>query len=452
MTGELKDIKVLIIGLGKTGLATARFFARRGAEIVVTDEKTPAALGEAYGEIEALRKGAFVAYGSGALTGVNLVVPSPGVPPRNALLAESVRKGIPIQSELEVAARRIRVPIIAVTGTNGKTTTTTLIGKILEACGKKVFVGGNIGNPLIGYLDGPQDDDYIVCEVSSFQLQWAESFRPQVAILLNTTCDHVDYHGSFEAYRLVKESVFRHQQKGDFAILNATDPSTARLSESLSAGILFFSSIRKATPGIFLEGGDIVQQDISGKREAYPLSMIKIPGKHNIENVMASILATRVCGCSPDGIEKAVAEFKGMPHRIEYVAENRGVRFYDDSKGTNVGAVQRALETFPSPIILLLGGRDKEGDFETLRPLIRERVRELIIFGEARERIDSLVGGVVNTALMPTLKEAIMLAWGKSRAGDVVLLSPGCASFDEFSDYKARGRFFQEVVRSLPDE
>jgi UDP-N-acetylmuramoylalanine--D-glutamate ligase len=297
-----------------------------------------------------------------------MIVPSPGVPPSNIILAEAQRRKIPIISEIELAYRFLEPPLIAITGTNGKTTTTTLIGHILAKDGKRVFVGGNIGNPLVGYVDGKQEDDYAVVEVSSFQLQWIRSFHPFISILLNITCDHVDYHGSFEAYRESKERIFENQVGPDLAILNADEPRSFLLEKNMAAKVQFFSTTTEVTKGTFLKDRTLVHYTVNSDCEEYPLDMIKIPGLHNIENVMAAIMAVRFCGCSPKSIISAVGDFKGIPHRIEFTDEKNGVAFYDDSKGTNVGAVARALETFSRPIILLMGGRDKEGDFGTLSP------------------------------------------------------------------------------------
>jgi UDP-N-acetylmuramoylalanine--D-glutamate ligase len=447
---KLEKQKVAIIGIGKTGRATARFLAGRGARIAVTDEKPVPAWGEALVELKGLSADLIITpYGLEVLTGADLVVPSPGVYPANPILVEALRREIPVLSEIEVAWRFLKTPLVAVTGTNGKTTVTTLIGDMLRTAGKKVFVGGNIGAPLIGYVDGPHDADWAVVEVSSFQLQWASEFHPRIAALLNTTCDHLDYHGSFEAYRRIKERIFARQTPDDLAILNADEDSTATLSGRLSARIERFSSSGALACGMFLEGEKMVRVSLSGEREDFPLGMIRIPGRHNVENVMAAIIAARACVCPPSSIIEAVERFRGIAHRIEYAGEKNGVVFYDDSKGTNVGAVMRALESFTDPVILLLGGRDKEGDFATLAPLIRKGVRETVFFGEAREKINGLIGGLVRTTLAATMKEAVTTAYRHASRGDVVLLSPGCASFDEFADYKERGNVFQELVRRL---
>lgn len=448
---EIRGRKILVIGLGKTGLATVRFLVGRGGLCFVTDEKSASDVERLLNEQDLRTKTEIVGYDAACLANIDLVVPSPGVPPSNPILREAVRRRVPIISEIELASRFLSCPVIAITGTNGKTTTTTLMGNILKRAGKKVFVGGNIGDPLIGFAAGAQDADYAVVEVSSFQLQWTKYFCPDVAVLLNTTCDHVNYHGSFDVYRQVKERIFANQTSRQRAIINADEPSARLLAPQLSARVTCFSSQAPVDRGMYLAAEGLVYVSDAGQREIYPLAMVKIPGRHNLENVMAAILAARECGVSRDDIMAAIADFKGLPHRIEFVGKKKGVVFYDDSKGTNVDAVVRALESFSGPLFLLMGGRDKDGDFETLAALIKGKVRELVLFGEARERIGKALGGIVKTSAVPTLREAILAAYGQAAAGDIVLLSPGCASFDEFSDYKARGVFFQKVVGSLDE-
>jgi UDP-N-acetylmuramoylalanine--D-glutamate ligase len=378
-----------------------------------------------------------------------MVVPSPGVPPGNDLLVEAQKKNIPVISEIELAYWFLKVPVIAVTGTNGKTTTTTLLGEILKCSGKKTFVGGNIGTPLIEYVEGSQKEDFIVAEISSFQLQWIEKFRPFIAVLLNITCDHINYHGSFPEYRRIKTRVFVNQTKADFAILNAADPEQKGIARTIRAQIAKFSSKNVLQKGIFIKNKNMILRMPGAKEEKYPLSIISLPGLHNVENVMAAIMAARFCGCSQENIIVAVTAFRGLPHRIEFVDEKNSIKFYDDSKGTNVGSVVRALETFTKPVILLLGGHDKDGDFETLKPLLAVKAKKVILFGEARNRISSLIGGDIPVLKEAKLREAIESAYKNAQSGDVVLLSPGCASFDEFANYKERGNYFKNVVRNL---
>ncbi|HET6489839.1 MAG TPA: UDP-N-acetylmuramoyl-L-alanine--D-glutamate ligase [Syntrophales bacterium] len=449
---ELNGKKILVIGLGKTGFATAQFAAARGSRVTVSDEKPQAELKEALGALAGLTLRVFAGGADpAALDGIDLVVPSPGVPPFNPLIREAQRRGIPVMSEIELAWRFLRVPVIAITGTNGKTTVTSLIGHILATAGKKAFVGGNIGSPLIGYVGGPQDDEWAVIEMSSFQLQRIETFRPRVAVLLNVAPDHLDYHADYAEYRWAKERIFENQQPGDLAVLNADEAESAALAARLRARVVFFSTKAEPAEGMSFKKDTLTYRTGGRPIETYPASMIRIPGRHNVENVMAAVMAARYAGCTPGEIAEGVASFKGLSHRIEFAGENGGVAFYDDSKGTNVSAVVRALEAFEAPVILLLGGRDKNGDFESLEPLIRRHVKEMVLFGEARGRIGEKIGGIVKTVTAATMKDAIHTAYDDAAPGDVVLLSPGCASFDEFRNYAHRGEVFKETVSALKD-
>ncbi|TFG93258.1 MAG: UDP-N-acetylmuramoyl-L-alanine--D-glutamate ligase [Syntrophobacterales bacterium] len=448
---DLDGKTVLIIGLGRTGVATARFLLERGVRILVADEKPVCELEDA---IDALGGAGDVEVGIGQdeveiLSRVDLIVPSPGVPPFNPLLVEGVRRRIPIVSELELASGYVKKPIIAITGTNGKTTTTTLIGEILAHCGKRVFVGGNIGTPFISYVGGRQEDDYVVIEVSSFQLQWVKDFHPYFAMLLNVSCDHLDYHGSLEEYRSVKERIFERQGSRDLAILNADDPASIRLAKRLPAGqIMRFSSSSTLEKGMFVDGESLRYRGVDID-EQYPMGQIRLRGVHNLENVMAAVLAARMCGCPSGGIVDVLNRFDGIAHRIEFAGMVDDVAYYDDSKGTNVDAVYRALQSFPGPVVLLLGGRYKGGDFGMLAQLVRERVRVLIVFGEAAETIAAMIGGIVKTEHAGSLKEAVGMARDSASSGDTVLLSPGCSSFDEFKNYEERGAVFKGIVERM---
>lgn len=446
---DLQGKKIVVVGMGKTGVATARFLGSKGSHVMVVDEKSPDSWDEQFKSIANEKWLEVGSYNSGILQGANMVVPSPGIPPYNDILVAAVREKIPVISEIELAYRFLRKPLVAVTGTNGKTTTTSLLGEIFKRSGKKVFVGGNIGNPLIEYAGTAQEEDFIIAEISSFQLQWIEKFRPLVALLLNITCDHINYHGSFEEYRRIKAGIFSNQTESDFAVLNAEDPAQGALESSIHAKIAKFSSAGVVPKGTYLKNDNIVFNMFDGSQELYPLSMIKIPGLHNVENVMAAVMAARFCGCSRDSIIAAVADFRGLSHRIEYAGEKKGIKFFDDSKGTNVGSVVRALDTFSEPVILLLGGRDKDGDFDTLQPVLKKKAKKVVLFGEARDRIESLIGNEIPSEKSKTLGEAIVSSYQNAKTGDVVLLSPGCASFDEFRNYKERGDFFKEVVRNL---
>jgi len=432
-------------------VATAGFLLERGARVLAADEKPISELGDT---VEPLKGMAGVEMGIGqddvgVLSRTDLIVPSPGVPPSNPLLAEGAVRGIPVVSELELASGYVKKPIIAITGTNGKTTTTTLVGEMLAHCGKRTFVGGNIGTPLISYVRGEQEDDYVVVEVSSFQLQWVRYFHPFVAMLLNVTGDHLDYHGSFEEYRSVKERIFARQGSGDLAILNGDDPASAALAKRLPAGhIASFSSLAALEEGIFLDG-EALRYRIAGRDERYPVGAIRLQGAHNLENVMAAILAARMCGCPPGGIAEVLKNFAGIPHRIEFAGRVDGVAYYDDSKGTNVDAVYRALRSFTGPVVLLLGGRYKGGDFGILAGPLREKVKVLILFGEAAGELEGMIGGIVRTERAGNLKEAVGMARGAASSGDTVLLSPGCSSFDEFRNYEERGSAFKGIVERM---
>lgn len=441
--------KIVIIGMGKTGITAARFLGKQGVKVAVTDEKPVDQWGSEFEQIAKEKWLETGDYNARILKGASMVVPSPGIPPGNDLLVEAQKKNIPVISEIELAYWFLKVPVIAVTGTNGKTTTTTLLGEILKYSGKKTFVGGNIGTPLIEYVEGSQKEDFIVAEISSFQLQWIEKFRPFIAVLLNITCDHINYHGSFAEYRRIKTRVFANQTKEDFAILNAADPEPEGIARAIRAQIVKFSSKSVLQKGIFIKNNNMILRMPGANEEQYPLSIISLPGLHNVENVMAAIMAARFCGCSQGNIIAAVAAFRGLPHRIEFVGEKNSIKFYDDSKGTNVGSVVRALETFAKPVILLLGGRDKDGDFETLKPLLAAKAKKVILFGEARNRIASLIGKDMPALKKAKLREAIESAYKNAQPGDIILLSPGCASFDEFTNYKERGNFFKDVVGNL---
>ena len=447
---ELKGKRVLVVGLGKTGVALAGFLAGRGAEVIISDKKPESELKENCDALKGMRVTFDVGrHNADILSQVDMIIPSPGVPPFNELLTGGVERGIPIISEIELAFSYLKEPVIAITGTNGKTTTTKLLGEILKKWGKKIFVGGNIGNPLIEYVDGGERADYLVVEVSSFQLQWVKQFHPSVAVLLNTSSDHLDYHANFEAYVSMKERIFANQAPGDLAIFNADDAIAGEVSKKIRGDILYFSSSQKLERGIFIDNGVLRYRNSGGMEEEYPVGKVKLKGIHNLENVMAAVIASRRCGCPQKVIVEALETFKGMPHRMEFVRSRGGVEIYNDSKGTNVDAVKRALESFSGSVILLMGGRDKGGDYGILAGLIGEKVKKLVLFGEAREKIRSFLGKVVDMGSAENLKGAMEEACKSSSPGDVILLSPGCSSFDEFANYRERGNYFKEMAREL---
>ncbi len=361
---DLKGKTVLIVGLARTGLAAAQFLAKRGAKVKASDAKTAAELAPF---IEPLA-GLAVDLETGGHTDfffsdADLIVASPGVPLNLPPVENARAKGVPVISEVELAFRFLRRPLIAITGTNGKTTTTTLIGEMLKESGKKVFVGGNIGNPLISYVEGPQDDDWVVAEISSFQLEGVSEFRPKISALLNLTEDHLDRYETFGDYAAAKARIFAKQKKEDYALLNADDPLTFALTRRLEPQVLLFSARRAVSSGSFLTPEGILFQGPNGNgtRERFELSRLKITGAHNIENLMAAITVCKMCGCPREALQRVMDEFPGIEHRLEWVRRLDGVSYFNDSKGTNVGSVVKSLQSFEAPVILIAGGKDKGG-------------------------------------------------------------------------------------------
>jgi len=356
--------------------------------------------------------------------------------------------GLPVMGELEVASPFIRQRLLAVSGTNGKTTTTTLLGELLAASGQKPLVGGNIGTPVVALLEQQDAADCLVLEVSSFQLDTTSRFHPQAAALLNITPDHLDrYPGGFEAYAASKASLFRRQVQGDLMVLNADDPAVAALNGKESR-IYYFSATRPLPDGAWLEDGAI-QVRLAGREATFPLDRIRLAGRHNLENIMAALILALDAGADPEACREVLANFRGLHHRVEWVADINGVSYYDDSKGTNVGAVACSLAHFERPIILIAGGRDKDSDFSLLNELIRTRVKALVLIGETRERLAQMWQGLAPVFVADDMAAAVSQAADLAEAGDVVLLSPACASFDMYRDYVHRGQAFQQAVREL---
>ena len=363
----------------------------------------------------------------------------------NVLLKEGSRRGIKILSEIEFACRFLRAPLIAITGTNGKSTTTTLVGEMLKASSAKVFVGGNIGTPLIGFVGG--DWEWGVVEVSSFQLEWIEEFRPRISVLLNLTEDHLDRYPNFRAYCQAKQRIFEAQDANDIAILSRDDRLVWEMRKRIRARVVSFG-FSEVDDGVFVAAREMIWRDGS-REEKFPLSRVKIQGVHNVENMMAAIAAAKSAGVSASLIQKVLEEFPGLEHRLEFVREKDGVRYYNDSKGTNVGAVVKSLASFSDPVILLAGGVDKGGDYGILRQEIRQKVRRLVLFGEAQEIIARALGDLTETVIVENLEAAVGDAFAHARAGEVVLLSPACSSFDMFRNYAERGQVFKSLVQAL---
>src|SRR3989475_1500160 len=450
---ELRGKRVLVVGLGKSGVASALFLKLRGARVTVSDTKTE---DELRAEIPVLLDHGITVetgeHGERTFHGQDLIVVSPGVPVDAAQLVQAWALGESVIGEIELAARFLPGRIVAITGSNGKTTTTTLTGEILTAGGLPTLVGGNIGTPAISLVERAKPDHIIVLEVSSFQLETIQTFRPKMAVILNITPDHLDRHRTFAAYAGAKARIFENQQADDFAVLNADDPNCVALAEGIRAHICWFSRKKEVQQGASVQDGRIGFRDAGGKREIMLVSEIPLKGAHNLENVLAAICAGALMGVKPEHIRRAVQQFKAVEHRLEYVATIRGVDYYNDSKATNVDATIKALESFPANIHLILGGKDKGSDYTVLNDLLRERVKRVYTIGAAAEKIESHIKGAAEIVPAETLDDAVHRAAAVAQAGDVVLLAPACASFDQFDNYEHRGRVFKEVVHTLAEQ
>ena len=446
---ELKGKKVLVVGLGKSGLAAALFLRRRGAHVTVSDVRSAEALAK---DIPALlEEGIMVeAGGHGLLTfrRQDLIVVSPGVPLDTPELAQVKSFGLPVIGELELAARFLKGKMLAVTGSNGKTTTTSLLGEILEAAGMPTLVGGNIGVPVVALVDESTDETWSVLEVSSFQLESTEQFRPAIAVILNITPDHLDRHGSCENYARATARMFAAQTAEDCLVLNADNTPAADAASRSAARVYWFSVEHPVDQGAWLEQGFVVYRTArdAATQKIMPLSGIPLKGSHNVENVLAAVCAARLAGASGEAIAKAVENFKAVEHRLEYVATLNGVEYYNDSKATNVDATAKAIAAFSAGIHLILGGKDKNSDYRQLSELLRERVQAVYTIGSAAAKIESHLRGVISIHSCGTLDKAVAAAASAARPGEIVLLAPACSSFDQFESYEHRGRVFKELV------
>ena len=446
---ELKDKKVLVVGLGKSGLAAAFFLRHQGAQVTVSDIRSSEALAK---DIPALLdEGIMVESGGhGLLTfrRQDLIVVSPGVPLDTPVLAQVKSFGIPIIGELELAARFIRGQILAITGSNGKTTTTALAGEILKAAGLPTLVAGNIGVPVVGLIEKSTPETWSVLEVSSFQLETIEEFHPRIAVILNITPDHLDRHGTFENYALAKERIFSMQDAGDCVVLNADNERTAEAAARAKSRVYWFSAQHEVERGAWVQDGNVVYRAESGAAPETVMAVSRIPlkGLHNVENTLAAACAARLVGVPADVVRRAVEGFTAVEHRLEYVATVNGVEYYNDSKATNVDATAKAVAAFAGGVHLILGGKDKGSDYTALNDLLRARVRAVYTIGAAAEKIESQLRGVVPLHACKTLDAAVNAAASAAKHGEVVLLAPACSSFDQFENYEHRGRVFKELV------
>lgn len=446
---ELKGKKVLVVGLGKSGLAAALFLRHKGALVTVSDVRSAESLAK---DIPALlEEGIMVeAGGHGLLTfrRQDLIVVSPGVPLDTPELVQARNLGRQVIGELELAGRFLKGRVVAITGSNGKTTTTTLLGEILSDAGLTTLVGGNIGVPVVGLIDESTDETWSVLEVSSFQLESTVEFRPTIAVILNITPDHLDRHGTFENYARAKERIFAAQTERDFAVLNADNTPAAEAATRVKSQVYWFSVENEVERGSWLQSGLVVYRAAKGSEieHVMPLRGIPLKGTHNVENVLAAVVAARLAGVSAEAIRRAVEKFKAVEHRLEYVATINGVEYYNDSKATNVDATAKAIAAFSSGIHLILGGKDKGSDYRLLSPLLRERVSAVYTIGAAAAKIESHLRGVISLNSCETLDKAVNAAAAAARPGEIILFAPACSSFDQFENYEHRGRVFKQLV------
>lgn len=450
---EVAGKRVAVIGLGRSGVAAVRLLEELGARVAVADQKPLAELAAA---LEGLRAGNLEVHGDGAyesaLRGAELVVVSPGVPLTLEPLRRARAAGVRVIGELELAARCLTGKLIAVTGTNGKSTTVTWLGEVLQRAGYEPFVGGNLGTPLAeaayAALHGRRWD-FVVAEVSSFQLETIESFHPWIGAILNVTPDHLDRYPSMEAYAGTKLRMCENQTAQDYAVLNADDPRLACAADGFAGTRVLFSRTRTIERGVFVDGDAIISTVRDGYEEVCRVSALQVRGAHNVENAMAVAAVATLVGCPIVAIGQGLRAFQGLEHVMEVVRVLRGVAYINDSKGTNVDATIKALESLPVPVILIAGGREKGGEYPGLAEVVRRKAKQVILLGEARARLSEVLAGVCPVTKVSSLAEAVRTAAALAAPGDTVLLSPACASFDMFADYRDRGRRFKEHVHEL---
>jgi UDP-N-acetylmuramoylalanine--D-glutamate ligase len=446
---DLAGKRVLVVGLARTGMATALFSAGYGATVTASDEKPAKELAEAATKLRAAGvKLELGGHSPEIFKDQDLIIVSPGVPAKLSQLEEARARGIPVWSEIELAWRLLRGKLVAITGSNGKTTTTSLIAHILKTANIPTLVGGNIGFPLLALVESSMDTTVTVAEISSFQLETIEAFRPEIGVLLNLTPDHLDRHVSFDDYARAKMRMFENQLDRDAAVLNADDPEITRRMPS-RGHIYWFSRQKRVAEGAFLRDDQIFFRLEGSEVALARREDILLRGEHNLENVLAACAAAYLAGADPAAIASGVKTFKGVEHRLEFVAEISGVTFYNDSKATNVDATKKALEAFPGPLIVILGGKDKGSPYTPLRELVQDRARLALVIGAAAEKIAADLGDAVPLERAGTMERAVQIAMRRSKPGDVVLLAPACSSFDQFENYEHRGRVFKELVAKL---
>jgi UDP-N-acetylmuramoylalanine--D-glutamate ligase len=450
---EVSGKKVLIMGAARSGIACARFLAGRGATVALNDAKQ---LEEWSAEALALKTeniGVFPGDVPGwLLDQLDLVVVSPGVPTRSIPIRYAERAGAEVIGEVELASRYLKGRMVAITGTNGKTTTTALVGELLKNAGISTQVGGNIGTPLISLVESSRDDGWTVVELSSFQLETIKEFHPTVAVVLNVTPNHMDRYESLTDYAGAKHRIFMNQGVSDVAILNADDEIVSSWAGGLRAHVTSFSVKQKLDEGLYLRGREIVSRSSGKERVLLTRDEMKLRGLHNVENVLAAVAAGLACGAAPESMRETVKLFEPVEHRLEFVSEIGGVKFYNDSKATSVDATVKALEAFAGEqgkVILILGGKGKKAPYAPLASLVSENVRKLILIGEDANTIQKELGSYADSERATDMKDAVALSFRAAKPGDAVLLAPACASFDMFESFEHRGRVFKSEVQSL---
>jgi UDP-N-acetylmuramoylalanine--D-glutamate ligase len=443
---RFEGITAAVVGLAQSGLAAAEFLAARGARVRGIDSRP---LEQLKGAAEALRRAGaeFRLQSAGAFDGAELIVISPGVPFDLPELIEARRRGVPVLGEVELAAQFLEGRTIGITGSNGKTTTTSLVGHILRESGVPVQVGGNIGKPVTAMIASSRPEQWNVLELSSFQLETIERFRAHIGVCVNVTPDHLDRHGSFESYAKAKGRLFETEQSGDFAVLNADDASCREYARRTRATAVWFSTVRALDRGLY---ADCDRVYLDG---APFLAIADIPlrGRHNVENVLAASGAAYLAGVPPEAVAAAVKVFPGVEHRLEFVRTVNGVDFYNDSKATNVDATLKAIDAFPGGLWIILGGKDKGSDYTVLREPLAAKAHAALLIGAAAEKIASHLGGAVRLVHAGTLSEAVRAACAEAKPGDTVLLAPACASFDQFENFEHRGRVFKSLVGQIQE-
>jgi UDP-N-acetylmuramoylalanine--D-glutamate ligase len=443
---KFKNKNISIIGMARSGIAAANFLAEQGARVTLLDGKSKEALSDV---LKQLASGVSTVFQSSSpLPDADLVILSPGVDIHSPDLKSARASGTEIISELELAYRMSETPIIAITGTNGKSTTTSLIGHLLDQGGKDVQIGGNIGVPFISLIKD-QARDYMVLEISSFQLEGAVQFHPHISVILNITPDHLDRHKTIEHYAELKERIAAKQTQDDILVLNHDDPWVHRVAAGKLSRKWYFSMSEPVEQGCYLSGDRVLFKDGEKEETICRISELHQAMQWQVENILPSVLVARLAGIATASIARTLREFKGLEHRLEWVRSLNGVDFINDSKGTNIGALEKSLNSFDRPVVLIAGGQDKGGDFQSLKPLFKKKVKHMVLIGEARPKIQTVLNGSFGYESADDMETAVRQAYAQTQPGDVVLLSPACASFDMFRDYEDRGRQFKGCVQSL---